>query len=234
MKQSNNCKQDNKGLQKFTNLDSLKTVEDFKALLERDPGEFGKVGELIMTKVNEAMKDPNPDVGIVDYYYSRLEHFLESEDRSPDYMETVRRDRWHANKARIEQTITNYILEQSRLPTPNEIMSKTGLSRVTISKHLKEGVGADYYRAEVETYRLLTTRVLAALYNQGMKRNDVRALKVFLDYFKGEGSGTTIRTQNNYLQVNNTRIDAITINQLPADARAQIEQIINQYQPTTA
>ena len=75
----------------------------------------------------------------------------------------------------------------------------------------------------------MTGNVLNALYKIGIRENNIKALKFFLDYVK-EPSPTVIKEQNNYLQINNTRIDEVTVNQLPDAARLQIETIIKQYQ----
>jgi hypothetical protein len=61
-----------------------------------------------------------------------------------------------------------------------------------------------------------------------MERNDLKAMRTFLDYFKD--GPTSIKQQNNYLQFNNTRIDEVTVNELPEEARIQIESIIKQHQ----
>ena len=56
-----------------------------------------------------------------------------------------------------------------------------------------------------------------------MNENNLKALKLFIDY-TGEPKQTTIN--NNYIQINNTRIDSLLIDQLPMETKNQIEALI--------
>lgn len=181
----------------------------------------------ILLKLNEQIKTgAKPSPGAIDKYQDRLDIIMGI--IAPQKLEEVRRTRWQVNRLTIESVIHEYITECNRLPTQNELHSKTGLSRPTISKHLKEGLNSPSMREELESYRIMTPKVLNALYKLGMCRNDTKAMKIFLDYFKEQGP-TNIREQNNYIQVNNTRIDEVTIEGLPNDAKSEIESIIRRY-----
>ena len=220
--------QDNIGLQKFTDFEALKTKEDFIQLLEEAPQEFDNVAQWVIKRLNEELNSGDPGSAQVDKYYNRFERLVEVKD--PESLPEIRRDRWRVNQRKIEAKLHNFLFDEHRLPTNEELSSKTGLSRVTINKHLKEGAGASIFKEDMEVYRLLTSKAITKLYRIGIENNDVKALKVFLDYFKDSSPTPTIRTQNNYIQVNETRIDELTVNLLPDEARLQIETIIKQYQ----
>lgn len=220
--------QDNIGLQKFTDFEALKTKEDFIQLLEEAPQEFDNVAKWVIKRLNEELNSGDPGSAQVDKYYNRFERLIEVKD--PESLPEIRRDRWRVNQRKIEAKLHNFLFDEHRLPTNEELSSKTGLSRVTINKHLKEGAGASIFKEDMEVYRLLTSKAMAKLYTLGIENNDVRALKVFLDYFKDNSSTTPVKTQNNYLQINNTRIDEFIVNLLPDEARLQIETILKQYQ----
>jgi hypothetical protein len=219
-------KQSNKGLQKFTNYETLQSKEEMAALWSRDLEEFNKFGSWIVDKLNEGISATEKEPEVVDKYYKRLELFYSI--ARPDLIEETRRTRWQLNRSLIETTIHNSIVSKNRLPTHSEIVIATGLSRVTVAKHFKEGLKADNYKEELEGYRLMSLKVLNAMYKIAMERNDLKAMRTFLDYFKD--GPTSIKQQNNYLQFNNTRIDEVTVNELPEEARIQIESIIKQYQ----
>ena len=228
MKQSKNSKQSNKGLQKFTDFEALKTKEDYIQLLEEAPEQFDNVAQWVIKRVNEELNSKDPGSAQVDKYYNRFERLVEVKD--PESLPEIRRDRWRVNQRKIETELHKFLFNGHRLPTNEELSLKTGLSRVTINKHLKEGAGASIFKEDMEVYRLLTSKAITKLYTLGIKNNDVRALKIFLDYFKDNSPTPPIKTQNNYLQINNTRIDEFTVNLLPDEARLQIETILKQYQ----
>jgi hypothetical protein len=219
-------KQSNKGLQKFTNYETLQSKEEMSALWAKDLDEFNKFGSWVVDRLNEGISATNREPEVVDKYYKLLELFYSI--ARPDLIEETRRTRWQVNRSLIETAIHNSIVSKNRLPTQSEIGAITGLSRVTVAKHFKEGLGADSYKEEIEGYRLMSLKVLNAMYKMAMNGNDLRAMKTFLDYFKD--GPTSIKQQNNYLQFNNTRIDEITVNELPEEARIQIESIIKQHQ----
>jgi hypothetical protein len=52
---------------------------------------------------------------------------------------------------------------------------------------------------------------------------NTKALKMFIDH-TGEPKKTVIN--NNHIQINNTRIDSLLIDQLPMETRNQIEALI--------
>jgi len=196
-------KQSNKGLQKFTNYETLQSKEEMSALWAKDLDEFNKFGSWVVDRLNEGISATNREPEVVDKYYKLLELFYSIS--RPDLIEETRRTRWQVNRSLIETAIHNSIVSKNRLPTQSEIGATTGLSRVTVAKHFKEGLGADSYKEEIEGYRLMSLKVLNAMYKMAMNGNDLRAMKTFLDYFKD--GPTSIKQQNNYLQFNNTRID---------------------------
>ena len=226
-KQSNKSKQ---SLQKFT---ELRTKEDFIAFKESSkPEEFDSYKDYIRPLINKALEEDSPDKYHLERYFNCYQ--LWTEFRWVDYPQELvhfKQLRWQINKQRIEHAINMSLKMKNRLPTNNEIMAETGLSRTTIHKHIKEGTGSDYYKEELNSFKLLTGKVLGTLYRIGTEDRNVKALKVFLDYTGGAATTpTTIKQQNNYLQINNTRIDEVTVNSLPEEARLQIEGIIKQYQ----
>lgn len=223
-------KQSNKGLQTFTDFDSLKSREAMLQFKEERPNEFEKLGQWLVNKLNEGLTATAPESGVVDKFFKRLENYYSI--YKPEILEENRRSQWQINKSRIEKAINSSILNNNRLPSHCEIAEETGLSRVTVGKHLKEGFGSENYKEEIESYKIMTPRILNAMYKMAIEQSNLKAMKIFLDYFKDGNSSTvsTIKQQNNYLQFNNTRIDEVTVNNLPEEARLQIEGIIKQYQ----
>lgn len=230
-KDSNISKQSNKGLQRFTKpedektiIDRFKTVEDFENFKkEGDAVLFNKVRDRIVDYLNKAI---NSNSGEQEKYFRKLEKWVKADEQGEESLLSVRRLEWQINSNKIKKHTIESLKNYNRLPTHNELEDLTGLSRTTISKHIKEGTSSEFYKEELMEYKLLTTQVLNHLFKIGTSQSNVKALKVYLDYFKESSGGV-----KNYIQINNTRIDEVTVNQLPQDARLQIESIINQYQP---
>ena len=151
--------------------------------------------------------------------------------------EDIRRQDWDNNHMCITNAIRCYLLNDnySHLPTLDTIAKTTKLSRQTVNKHLRAGIANQFHQERIKYYECLTTDIFTKLYKLCLKGN-VAAGKVFLEniYKPTQQPATNIKQQNNYLQINNTRIDEVTVNELPESARQQIENIITQYSKKTA
>jgi hypothetical protein len=222
-------KQNNKGLQRFTDFDSLRTVEEFTELSILDNDKFLELFVWLQDKLNKALKKEKPEDGEIDRYFNRLEKILPitHPDRSPEdkteVMVNLKRDRWYVNDNLIKEHINSMLTKNGFLPTNTQISTATGLSRVTIDKHLKENGASINKTEELDKYKLLNSIAINRLYKIGMTENNTKALKMFIDY-TGEPKKTVIN--NNYIQINNTRIDSLLIDQLPDETRNQIEALI--------
>jgi hypothetical protein len=87
---------------------------------------------------------------------------------------------WEANHNNIIAFIHNGIVVNNMMPTIVDLMEKTGLSRQTISKHLKEFKEHELYKEHKAQFQILATSVLKKLFHLSMGGN-VQASKIFLD-----------------------------------------------------
>jgi hypothetical protein len=218
MRKNNTSKQSNKSLQKFTDFEEIKTEEEFLHLHKTEPTKLAQIQNWLIQRVNEETKVK----GEICKYFNRLEKVICI--TYPNEIENCKRMRYQQNQSIIEGYIHNTIIKTRLLPSQTEIATETGLSRVTVAKHIKEGAGAKFFKEEIETYKILTPMVLNALYKIGVEDKNVKALTAFLDYSRDTSGG--IRQQNNYIQINNTKIDEATINQLTPETRIEIEKLI--------
>ena len=212
-------KKENNGLQKFTNFDNLKTVENFKEFKETYPYKFDNLIEWLSDKLNNAIKE-NKDI---DFYFNRIENAFSLLDN--ESITKVKRERWRLNEAKIKNCIHNELINKGQIPSVGEISDQTGLSRVTVSKHLTETQLSEFKNEQRETFKILSTNVLQRIYKIGMETNDIKALKLFFQLTGGNIQLETV-VNNNYILINNTKIDNTIINQLPIESRETIEQII--------
>lgn len=226
-KQGNTGKQ---SLQKFTEFEKLTTVEDFKGLQQTDPKQLEQLCNWLTGKLNVALKAEPPEQGEIDKYANRVERVLEVMGDSTFLLTQFKRDRWYINEGLIKTYIHNTLVNKRYLPTNTQISDATGLSRVTVNKHIKENNLSDYKADEREKYRILNSTALNQLYYLAFQNADVKALKMFIELTK-DTAGSSGVVNNNYIQINNTRIDNVLVEKLPAETRIQIENLIRKNLP---
>ena len=144
--------------------------------------------------------------------------------------EDLRRQDWENNHSSILRAIHNHVVEHYSFPTVNIISKNTNLSRQTVHAHLKQGIAHKYYQEKLKAWEYMTDGILKNLYKESINGN-VAASKILLDniYRMNEPAVQHIKQQNNYVQINNTKIDEVVVAELPDEARRQIVEIISQY-----
>jgi len=221
-------KKENKGLQKFTDFEQIKTKEQFIELKKTDEVKFDELFTWLLDKVNEANKKEIPEAGEFDRYFNRLERamdlrkFGETPEENERAISFYKRDRWYVNEAKIKHCIHKAVANNCYLPNNSTIAEETGLSRVTIDKHLKAYALNNYKKEELDKYESLNSMALNKLYQIGINQSNIKALTAFIN-FTNSPKGVV---NNNYIQINNTKIDNVIIENLPENVRSQIEALI--------
>ncbi|HXB41432.1 MAG TPA: hypothetical protein VNZ49_12875 [Bacteroidia bacterium] len=217
-----------KGLQKFTDFENIKTKEDFIKFKKENPDRMDILYEFITKRLNEVANASEKKEGELDKYFNRAIRFTEV-NGNEEMGGIIKRERWYINESKINVFVNNYLAKNRFVPSTADIARDTGLSRVTIQKHLKERKDTEYYKEQKETLSGLTNSVLCQLYKIGIEDSNVKALKVFVDYFKEENSiaETKIGTQNNYIQINNTLLTEEMVKKFSPLQLKQIEEIIS-------
>ena len=138
---------------------------------------------------------------------------------------------WMINHTRIKNSLHRLLNEFNRTPSTIEIAKDTELSRQTVHKHLKEFDTNELYDEEIRKYEIMLPDVLGHLYRFGTNgwKPDIRALRLFFDIIKHTQTKTNQETniQNNFIQINNIRLDQQTVQSLPKDSLNEIEKIIS-------
>lgn len=117
------------------------------------------------------------------------------------------------------------------MPTKNNIAKETGLSRTTIHKHLKDYATNPLYAEEMRKFRFMTDRVMTKVFRIAVQgEGNVKAARLYLEAMgclAGQsGLNTMINTQNNYIQINQTKLSQESIKQLSPGQLSQIEEIL--------
>jgi hypothetical protein len=218
-----------KGLQKLSDFEKIETPEQFLSFIESNPEKLPKYKDYLFDKLNAILRSEVKEEGDIDRYFNRLIKIHEDE-KDEVGVKSLRRDRWYVNESHINTYINNELMRTRIVPSVTSIAAATGISRTTVQKHIREGKDSEYYSEQRETLRGLTHSVLSHLFRIGIAGDNVKALKVFLDYFKEspalQQGGTHINTQNNYIQINGVTISQEQITKLAPEQLIQIEQVL--------
>jgi len=239
MKKKNIAKKSNESLQKFTDFENIKQnqieefIDKFRGKTATEKTVLSEYIHWLQDKLHSVIGRETPkDDGELDKYYNRFIKLMEVlYSDNPDAIERQKNQRWEINESRIKQFLHNTMVTKRYLPRSSEIAEATGLSRVTISKHIKENDLSIYKQEERDKYKMLNSSALNQLYYLAFNNGDVRALKMFIELTKEQGGSSQV-VNNNFIQINNTKIDNLLIEQLPVKTRLQIEKIILKNIPT--
>jgi len=100
----------------------------------------------------------------------------------------------------IITAISNYIVDNYRMPSNTKIAELTGLSRQTVTKHIQDFNSSERGTEEQQKFLFMRQKLLGTLYRLGVEFGDVRAIKVLLDNMES-------KTTQNFIQVNNIAIN---------------------------
>ena len=140
----------------------------------------------------------------------------------------TKRDIWEHNHLLINGAVSPCMGESGVMPTINAVAQKTGLSRQSVARHLKEYKKHPDFTSQMEQFELMAPNVLATVFKSAVS-GDVRAARL---YFEMIGAGNknqankVVNEQNNYIQINNTILSQENLEQLTADQLNQLENII--------
>lgn len=188
------------------------TFEDIETLLNEKEVEVFE--ELIRKNINE-------NVGV------ERDNFLEQVDEI--LPKDTKNQLWENNHYIIIQAISKHIEDYGKMPTKNQISNDTGLSRQTIHKHLKNYTDSPLYAEQLKQFKLMFDRVLAKVIKIAVQgEGNVKAARLYFDImgYLGNQSGVNINTQNNYIQINQTKLSQETIKQLSPEQLNQIEAVL--------
>ncbi len=207
------------GLQKFTKFEIKK-----KSLWELKQITHEALDILTNDERNEFLKEVNAKLAIVKG--NERDTFLKQFELI--FCDETKNQLWEYNHSQITSAISTLLQECGRMPSKVEIANKTGLSRPTIDKHLKEYASNPLYIQEIEQFRFMTAKVLSKVFTFAIN-GDIRACKLYLEIagnMNGLNNSTTINNQNNFIQINGLTISQEQIQQLNAKQKAKIKDIL--------
>jgi hypothetical protein len=133
---------------------------------------------------------------------------------------------WEENHLKITGAISNLMAKNGVMPSRTQIAKETELSRTTVNNHLKEYSSHPLFLEQAEQFRFMSSRVLAKVFDYAINNGDVKAAKLFLTAIGGTEGNTTIKNQNNYIQINGMVINQETVKLLTHEQLSNIESIL--------
>jgi hypothetical protein len=113
---------------------------------------------------------------------------------------------WDRNHAKIKLIIRQYVLQHRRMPTVTEIADITQMSRVTISKHLKDFELLDYDKEQTQMLKIMFGELMGQILAKAIA-GDFASTKLFAEIMMKSGDNTSTifkaKNQQNNIIVNN-------------------------------
>ena len=209
-----------KSLQKFTKPnEKLQEILDKSYLLEED----------LIGLTEEELEELEFHAGTSVNKLDGIENLRQGNRYSVLFNNRVKNQLWENNHNLILGTIDQLMRELFRMPSTTEIAKETGLSRVTINKHLREFKSSSEYKKEINRFELMKNSLLARMYNFACQ-GDMKAAQIFLQNIGSPSHNSppsNRREQKNYIQINNTMLSQDRISTLTEEQIKQLENILN-------
>jgi hypothetical protein len=207
-----------KSLQKFTStrkkIEYLYSLDQitFKDIHEILNGDEIKIFYNEMTQKSKDLKGKEYDM-----FWHKVDKIIHQETKN---------SLWEYNHSQITAYLSDFIHENGRMPHNSELAARTGLSRQTIHKHLKEYQDSSLFDEQQKQLLFLREKVLAKMFSFGVKGN-IKAARLFLECTSGMNEkklNVTNNTQNNFIQINGTILTQDFINGLSSDVLQVIQR----------
>ena len=217
-----------KGLQKFTKSQLANTlpndVED--ALLAIINGNKLSI-EDIWDLTDDQRKKIQAVVtaGFLTLVDEDREQFFENTD--PILSTKSRNEIWERNHDCILNVISWQTIHSRQVPTITAIAEETKLSRVTVTRHLREYYDSPTFKEKENVFKFLREKLLGRIYSFAYDGN-MRAAKIFVDATDERPPLTVHNQQNNYIQVNGIVITEEQVKSLPIDKLEKIREIFSE------
>lgn len=208
----------NKRLQKVTEIDNLKDIECF---IDEHPNRASevlpKLHEILNKSYAKKLGKENKATELAARCFE-----LVGDNNAVEYL---RNTTYEANHSLIGTSIHNFILDRRTFPTVSFIKEDTGLSRVTIYRHLKNGFSDSFNDIVKGKLEYLIPKALEKLYLIGVQQDSVSALKNFIE-LSGYAKDRKTTHINNFIQINNLKLSKDEFEQLPENVILEVEKII--------
>jgi len=207
-----------KSLQKFTDIEDLKSIEDIEKYLLENPDSKKQLRKSLTNRIGNSYTDK---LGKEFVLVEMLSAVIDDQNKKDE----IRNITYEINHSLITSFIHNYVLEYRCFPIMTHIQTETKLSRQTIYNHLKNGISDKRNTLVKGKNEIMAMQALQKLYLIGIEDRNASALKHFIQ-LSGVANSNTANV-NNYIQINNLKISNEDFNSLPEQDILEIESIVS-------
>lgn len=210
-----------KGLQKVTEFEKIESVDKAKEFLRENRDVLPELRSKIIENMNNSFMETNGE----EYKWTELAVECMTLMGEHENVTSIRNVTYETNYGTIVRYIHNHVLEYRGFPTASIIAEKTGLSRQTVYRHLRNDFKGRFDTLIKGKHQIMANKALEHLYYLGVREDNAGALKTFIEF---TGNGNKVGTTNNYIQINNLQLTKEEFEQLPDEVILQIENLISQ------
>lgn len=211
-----------KELQNVTEFNKIKTKVEVVEYLETFPNEWKNLLNHLVKEYNNSMSAKDGK----EYRICEMIAEVCSIGGDEEELEVFRNCTYEMHHYLISRFIHNHVIEHGSFPPSTLIVKELGFSRMTVYRHLKDGLKSEYNDLLKGKLKFMAANALSKLYLIGVKDNNASALKSFIELSGGieKEPSTNI---NNYIQINNLKISKDEFEQLPFKTIEKIEKLIS-------
>ena len=149
--------------------------------------------------------------------------------------EKIKNQMWEFNHYKITASIHNHIANYGVMPNKTLIAKESGLSRQTVYLHLHDYSTNPFRDEQTIKFNVMRDQLLMTVYKIAAVNGNVKAARLYFEVLGCLGSPSrltaTISTQNNYIQINQTKLSQERIKELNTGQLLQIEEFIKSVIP---
>lgn len=152
--------------------------------------------------------------------------------QSTHEMDAEQSRQWDENHKAIMDCIHKYMQSNFQTPTIAYVAEKTGLSRPTVRKHIRNFSTQPNFEDHTAIYKFMTTSILRQLYSQAMY-GEVRAARLYLELMGVIKNNQVVN--NNFIMCKQPtlKLDAVEINEefienLSPTVRTKLEDVLKE------
>jgi predicted transcriptional regulator len=212
-----------KSLQKLTDLEVVNKVIAKEKITRQDYSHFTKAQVALLNEELNKIASSLKTAEVKDAFFNKLGDIIDIESRNI---------RWQSNHVSVQAAIANLLSEYNRMPSVLEIAQEAKLSRQTVNKHLKNFDTQELYKEEWNKLKYSAVNVAGKVMKEAMKGN-MKAARLFFDLINNDPmqANTYVKNQiknqqNNYLTIDNVKLDEATLKSMPAELLQQIEEFV--------
>ena len=183
--------------------------------------------QVLWIEISDKLNNKQFESNEIDILWVKLMKIYKSESfgQSDREIKNLKNQRWTSNHMKIKQTIDHFVRENFCLPSTYEIARRLGLSRQTVSKHLREFDTKELYKEEMKAYEFSSNMLLERVLSMAVN-GDLKAIKFYISVMERRRQEKQTSSTNNFIQINNIYVNEKTIKALAEDKRNTIEKII--------